>query len=33
MTRLESNNVWDIYETLGIEAANEFLVNEFLSIM
>lgn len=33
MTRLESNNVWDIYETLGIEAANQFLVNEFLSIM
>ena len=33
MTRLESNNVWDIYETLGIEAANQFLVNEFLNIM
>ena len=33
MIRLESNNVWDIYETLGIEAANQFLVNEFLSIM
>jgi DNA-directed RNA polymerase beta' subunit len=33
MTRLQSNNVWDIYETLGIEAANQFLVDEFLSIM
>ena len=33
MTRLQSNNVWDIYETLGIEAAREFLISEFLSIM
>ena len=33
MTRLQSNNVWDIYETLGVEAAREFLINEFLSIM
>jgi len=33
MTRLQSNNVWDIYETLGIEAANQFLIDEFLSIM
>jgi len=33
MTRLHSNNVWDIYETLGIEAAREFLVSEFEFIM
>ena len=33
MTRLHSNNVWDIYESLGIEAAREFLVSEFESIM
>lgn len=28
-TRTLSNNVWDIYETLGIEAAREFLIDEF----
>jgi DNA-directed RNA polymerase II subunit RPB1 len=28
-----SNNVWDIYEVLGIEAAREFLINEFINIM
>lgn len=33
MSRLHSNNVWDIYNNLGIEAAREFLVNEFESIM
>ena len=33
MTRLHSNNVWDIYQTLGIEAAKKFLVLEFESIM
>lgn len=33
ITRLESNNVWDIYENLGIEAAREFLINEFICIM
>lgn len=33
MSRLHSNNVWDIYYNLGIEAAREFLVNEFESIM
>lgn len=32
-SRILSNNVWDIYETLGIEAAREFLVTEFESIM
>lgn len=33
MTRLHSNNVWDIYENLGIEAARLFLLSEFESIM
>ena len=33
MTRLHSNNVWDIYQTLGIEAAKRFLVMEFESLM
>ena len=33
MSRLHSNNVWDIYQTLGIEAAKKFLVLEFESIM
>ena len=28
-----SNNVWDIYEVLGIEAAREFLIDEFMDIM
>ena len=32
-TRLESNNVWDIYDNLGIEAAREFLLTEFEEIM
>ena len=27
------NNVWDIYEILGIEAARQFLLEEFMSIM
>jgi len=31
--RTISNNVWDIYEVLGIEAAREFLIEEFKSIM
>ena len=33
MTRLHSNNVWDIYQNLGVEAAKKFLVLEFESIM
>ena len=33
MSRLHSNNVWDIYHTLGIEAAKRFLVMEFESLM
>jgi len=32
-TRTTSNNVWDIYDVLGIEAVREFLVEEFMSIM
>ena len=32
-TRTISNNVWDIYEVLGIEAAREFLIQEFMGIM
>jgi DNA-directed RNA polymerase beta' subunit len=32
-TRTISNNVWDIYEILGVEAAREFLLQECLSIM
>lgn len=31
--RTTSNNVWDIYEVLGIEATREFLIEEFMSIM
>jgi DNA-directed RNA polymerase beta' subunit len=33
MTRIHSNNVWDIYDNLGIEAARLFLISEFESIM
>lgn len=33
MTRLQSNNVWDIYENLGIEASRQFLIDELESIM
>jgi DNA-directed RNA polymerase beta' subunit len=32
-SRTISNNVWDIYEVLGIEAVRTFLVEEFMSIM
>lgn len=28
-----SNNIWEIYHTLGIEAARQFLIEEFMSIM
>ena len=33
MESLFSNNVWDIYLTLGIEAAREMLINEFIAVM
>lgn len=32
-TRTISNNVWDIYETLDVEAARQFLIEEFTNIM
>lgn len=32
-TTTYSNNIWEIYELLGVEALREFLVNEFLSII
>ena len=32
-TKTVSNNIWEIYETLGIEATQQFLVEEFMSIM
>lgn len=32
-TRTISNNVWDIYEVLDIEAARQFLIEEFTEIM
>ena len=28
-----SNNMWDIYEALGIEAAREFLIDEFMNVV
>ncbi len=31
--RTISNNVWDLYDVLGIEAARQFLIEEFMSIM
>ena len=33
MVRTTSNNVWEIYETLGIEAAREFLIEELTALM
>lgn len=32
-TKTISNNIWEIYETLGIEATKEYLVEEFEKIM
>jgi DNA-directed RNA polymerase II subunit RPB1 len=32
-TRTISNNVWDIYEVFDIEAARQFLIEEFMGIM
>lgn len=31
--RTISNNLWDIYEVLGIEATRDFLISEFMEIM
>lgn len=33
MNRLESNNMWDIYHMLGIEAVREFLIDEFIGVV
>jgi hypothetical protein len=30
---LVSNNMWDIYHTLGIEAARQFLIDEFMNVV
>lgn len=30
---ISSNNMWEIYETMGIEAAREFLIEEFTNIV
>lgn len=32
-TRTYSNHMWEIYETLGLEAVREFLVNEFMGVI
>ena len=32
-SRIYSNNIWEIYETLGIEATRQFLIDEFMDIM
>jgi len=32
-TKTISNNIWDIYHTLGIEATREYMINEFMNIM
>jgi len=31
--RTVSNNIWEIYDTLGVEATKQFLIDEFMSIM
>lgn len=31
--RTISNNIWEIYETFGVEAAKQFLIEEYMSIM
>lgn len=33
MTRTVSNNVWDIYHTFGIEAARQYMIDEYSKIM
>ena len=33
MNKLESNNMWDIYHMLGIEAVREFLIDEFIKVV
>jgi DNA-directed RNA polymerase beta' subunit len=33
MSRIVSNNIWDIYEALGLEAVREFMIEQFRAIM
>lgn len=33
MSRAISNNVWDVYNVLGIEAARQFMIDQFMEIM
>jgi len=33
MTRIVSNDMWDIYRVLGIEAVREFLIDEFIKVV
>lgn len=33
MAKTRSNNVWDIYNTLGIEASRQFLIDEFMDVL
>jgi DNA-directed RNA polymerase subunit A" len=33
MTKTVSNNIWDIYHTLGIEATRQYMIDEFSKIM
>lgn len=33
MSRTVSNNVWDIYQTLGVEATRQYMIDEFSKIM
>jgi DNA-directed RNA polymerase beta' subunit len=33
MKRVVSNNIWDIYHIFGIEAARQFMINQFMNIM
>jgi len=33
MSRIISNNIWDIYNTLGVEATRQFMIEQFATIM
>uniref|UniRef100_A0A6C0EJC5 DNA-directed RNA polymerase n=1 Tax=viral metagenome TaxID=1070528 RepID=A0A6C0EJC5_9ZZZZ len=33
MTKTVSNNIWDIYHTLGVEAVREYMIEKFIQIM
>ena len=32
-TKTMSNNIWDIYNVLGVEAARQFIIDEFMTLM